>query len=262
MGGTKVDADLQSRVKSIRKAYVVLICMFFWGIGCNLVQNYFESQASMMKEPFEGWDSRCQLMLDGLPQIFIAPMIYYGKKALEERGYNVSHQRIIFSGILVSVLSLAFSVFLQWLILSRKENPINMFVQIPIWVLNAYVESTVYAFGFDFSFSVAHPSMKSLILSIFYAAIGVGNLVAGALFQIFSKHMEFKVENNSMYQSVVFLAINVVNALIFFFFADWTPVESKLEKEKSQRISMASIEFDAFTTEAKVEGKESSQINV
>merc|ERR1711964_885497 len=89
------DLDLKKRAATVKKAFSVFLCMFFWGMGANMVQHYFEEQAEMMVKPFKGWNSTLQLLFDGPPQMVIVPMIYFGKRALEARGYTISHQKII-----------------------------------------------------------------------------------------------------------------------------------------------------------------------
>merc|ERR1712096_329531 len=102
---------------------------------------------------------------------------------------------------------------------------------------NAIVETMVYSIGIDFAFSVAHESMKSLVLSCFYIAIGVGVIVGSLIFMIFAKYMPFEQGNNPLYQSIVFLGITIANAVTFFCFADWTPVEEKTQGYETQQQS-------------------------
>lgn len=151
-----------------------------------------------------------QLCFDGPPQILIVPTIYFVKKMLSSRGYIISHQKVIFSGLLVSVLTFGYSTVLQLFI--NGGSKLSVFIQLPIWFFNAYVESTVYAYGLDFSFSVAHSSMKSLILAFFYAAIGIGVLCGGFIFMFFATYLPFDKGNNAMYQSIVFMAIKIGRA--------------------------------------------------
>jgi dipeptide/tripeptide permease len=226
--------DLESRAKTIKKAYGIFICMFFWGVSANCVQNYFHAQAEMLVSP-SWWSANLQLCFDGPPQILIVPTIYFVKKMLSARGYIISHQKVIFSGLLVSVLTFGYSTVLQLFI--NGGNKLSVFIQLPIWFFNAYVESTVYAYGLDFSFSVAHPSMKSLILAFFYAAIGIGVLCGGFIFMFFATYLPFDKGNNAMYQSIIFMAINFMNVVVFFFCADWTPVEPKSEEDIENKVS-------------------------
>jgi dipeptide/tripeptide permease len=235
--------ELEKRAKTVKKAYGVFICMFFWGVSANCVQNYFHSQAEMMVSP-SWWSANLQLCFDGPPQILIVPMIYFVKKMLAERGYTISHQKVIFSGLLVSVLTFGYSTVLQLFIHSGKK--LSVFIQLPIWFFNAYVESTVYAYGLDFAFSVAHPSMKSMILAFFYAAIGIGVLCGGFIFMFFAAYLPFGSGNNAMYQSIVFMAINFTNVILFFCCADWTPIPPKSEDLEEQKSTRHSEDFAAL----------------
>jgi len=224
------DLDLQERAKSVKKAYSVFICIFFWGVTANLVGTYFQTQAEMMKRPFDWWNSHFNQCFDGPPQVVFVPLIAWVKRTMESKGYTASHQKIIFSGMIAMIALMGYSALLQLFIIRDKGN-INMFVQLPLWFLSAYGETAIYSYGLDFSYSVAHPSMKSLILSFFYGSLGFGMMTGSLIFTAFANHMPFANGYNSCYQSIVFLGVCILNTVVFFFFSDWTPVQQKKETD-------------------------------
>lgn len=219
------ESELTSKVKSVKRSSGVILCIFFWGITASLTANFFDDQANMMSKPFEWWSSTYMQLFDGPPQIIFAPVTLGIKRFLESKGYVITHQHIIFVGLLSGIMTFFVLSVLQFFLSSGHE--MSQLAQIPLWILNDLTEALVYATGLDFAFSSAHESMKTLILSFFYCAIGFGTIAGGFIFLFFELTLPFKEGMNPFYQALTFLGVTIVNAVVFYVFADWTPLKNE-----------------------------------
>lgn len=96
-------------------------------------------------------------------------------------GINLHPQGRMYTGYFLTAYSYLAAALLQLTIDNSAEKSVNIFWQIPQYVLISAAEILVSTTGLEYSYAIAPDDMKSIVSSVFSLTVSVGDLQAGAL---------------------------------------------------------------------------------
>lgn len=243
--------DMAMSLKLVIKPF---LCLAGYFVVCNLGQTFFDDQAQYCADLFTGFPQMITQAYDGLSCLIMCPIVFWIVKCLRKRGFKVTHQQRMLTGIIVCCINFAYASFLHWLIRYKWVNSlskIHVTVQYPIWILAATAETLIYCTGLDYAFTAGHPKLKGTIMSIFYACLGFGSLIAAGLMKAFNAGLPVdEVDNmpsnyNAVYQTIVYLGLMILTLCVFYFSIDFTEIKPHGidDEEEGETKSETSIEM-------------------
>jgi POT family proton-dependent oligopeptide transporter len=102
---------------------------------------------------------------------------------LERRGVDLSPLRKMTAGMFITVLSFGAAAIVQTT-LDAGGAPPNVLWQIPQYVLLTTGEVLVSVTGLEFSYTQAPRAMRSTIMSLWFLAVALGNLLTPVVVQV------------------------------------------------------------------------------
>jgi POT family proton-dependent oligopeptide transporter len=179
----KMIEDLKMTLKACT---VFLVFPFYW-VAYNQMSTNFILQALNMERP--GWVEAEQLnLVDSVILIILIPifdMLLY--PYLERKNINPNPVTRINIGFFFITLAMAYAALLQWQIYeappyndtlnASQVNDIEIWWQIPPYVLIAISEIFASISGLEFAYSQSPPSMKSVVMAIFLFTSCIGSII-------------------------------------------------------------------------------------
>jgi POT family proton-dependent oligopeptide transporter len=183
----KMIEDLKMTLKACT---VFLVFPFYW-VAYNQMSTNFILQAMNMEHP--SWLEAEQLnLVDSVILIFLIPvfdMIIY--PYLEKKNISPSPILRITIGFFFITLAMVYAALLQYEIYqfgpnyshvnATEHNDIQIWWQIPPYVLIAISEIFASISGLEFAYSQSPPSMKSVVMAIFLFTSCIGSLLGMAI---------------------------------------------------------------------------------
>jgi len=179
------DRMIEDLKMTLKACTVFLVFPFYW-VAYNQMGTNFILQAMNMEHP--GWLEAEQLnLVDSVILIFLIPIfdiLLY--PYLERKGMNPNPIIRITIGFFFITLAMAYAALLQWQIYQKppyyghpttnQTNHIEIWWQIPPYVLIAISEIFASISGLEFAYSQSPPSMKSVVMAIFLFTSCIGSV--------------------------------------------------------------------------------------
>jgi len=149
--------------------------------------------------------------------IFIMVLIPVFEKfiypGVERTGYKFTLLRRMGVGMLLAALSFFMSAAVQYQMDSQADNTVQVWWQLPQIFTISCAEILVSITGLEFAYEQAGPSMKATLMALFLATTGIGDSVAGALFNSLAPVL------SSAQMALFFACLMILNFLVFLWVA-------------------------------------------
>jgi len=170
---------------ALRVAAVFVPCIVFWSLFYQYGSSWV-GQAEAMDRSFPGFDnpipSSSISTLNGLFVLMLIPIMNRLYTALEKRGRNVTPLRKMAIGMFITPFAFVAAAIIQiWI--GKGYHP-HVSWQIIQYFLISLGEVLVSVTALEFAYTQAPPSMKSVIMGLWFVTIGTGTLLTGVIAEL------------------------------------------------------------------------------
>lgn len=188
--------DTQKDVHKTLKIFkIFLFVPFFWMLYDQHSSSWID-QGNKMNTQFKIFNYNLAIYpsqmsaINSLSVIFMIPLfVRYIYPALNKRGMLINPLEKMYLGLALCILSFGFSTFVQIIVDSGYK--LNIFFQIPQYLILTAGEILMSITGLQFAYSQSPETMKSLVFSGWLLTTALGNLYI-MVFSIFNPFKLFK----------------------------------------------------------------------
>lgn len=125
--------------------------------------------------------------------------------ALDRCGLNFGVFKRIGCGMILSIIAFLLSALVQHQVDTSEPNSVNVFWQIPQFVIISCAEIFISVTGLEFAYTQAPSSLKSLLSAFWLVTVGTGDLLAGALYNGLSGPLADQVNRYIFFSGLMFI---------------------------------------------------------
>jgi len=252
------DEDTQVKAKSIKKAIpVIVMIMFYFTVG-GMSESVFQNQQAYYEPLWKNMPGAFAYFFDPIGLLIAVAFIEPAMYLLKRQGICVTQQRKMFVGMIFSVLAAGTMTLLTFITVrlwEDKKEKLYLLFQLIQWVFHLASQYLIYATGVDYAYMVAHPEMKSTLLSLFYLALGSGQILSSVVYFIFDGTMKQELEGpkghempvgyNGVYQGMIFTVLQILTLVLFYFTVDWEKLSPSTDDRDVESQSEADMKWES-----------------
>jgi proton-dependent oligopeptide transporter, POT family len=203
---------------TLRIAVVFALVSVFWALFFQYGSSWV-IQAERMNRDIFGWhmSSGQVSLLNSLFVLSLIPVMNAVYKRASEKGRALTPLRKMTIGMYIASLSFAAALVVQ-IFVDRGQDPHALWQAFQYFFLSL-AEVLISVTGLEFAYTQAPPSMKSVLMGVWFLCISLGSLLTGVVAKSFVAIVGEPIHWQMFYG--FFFALMLVAAVLFTFVARW-----------------------------------------